>query len=78
MIYRVLSLIVFVLLLSQPVLGQENKTRQQELEAQRQRLQKEIKSIGFVLQPITAQISSRRSRVFGSKTQRASTPDPSE
>lgn len=49
MIYRVLSLIVFVLLLSQPVLGQENKTRQQELEAQRQRLQKEIKQINRLL-----------------------------
>ena len=49
MIYRVLSLIVFVLLLSQPVLGQENKRRQQELEAQRQRLQKEIKQINRLL-----------------------------
>ena len=45
MIYRVFSLIVFMLVLSPPVLGQENKTRQQELEAQRQRLQKEIKQI---------------------------------
>lgn len=49
MIYRVLSLIVFVLLHSPPLLGQENKTRQQELEAQRQRLQKEIKQINRLL-----------------------------
>tara|TARA_A200000159_G_scaffold159890_1_gene179154 strand:+ start:778 stop:1998 length:1221 start_codon:yes stop_codon:yes gene_type:complete len=49
MIYRVFSLIVFMLVLSPPVLGQENKTRQQELEAQRQRLQKEIKQINRLL-----------------------------
>ncbi|RPG70030.1 MAG: peptidase M23 [Flavobacteriaceae bacterium TMED120] len=38
-----------MLVLSPPVLGQENKTRQQELEAQRQRLQKEIKQINRLL-----------------------------